>query len=317
MDMAYKYKLSIIIPVYNVEQYISACLDSVVNQSGVNHNDYEVIVVNDGSPDNSLSIAEGFAAKFANIKIISRENGGLSAARNTGVESAQGEYIWFVDSDDYIAPNSVSLILEKANGIDMINIAHQEEVDGVLSNICIPRHEATGLALLAPFHAFRHDLLKFYNIKFIEGILHEDMEYTPRVCFLSKSIDSITQPLYFYRIRSGSIMTTIKPKRAFDYLTVAGSLIDFSLTHDAPLKTTPLINIICMSLNNAMYVISQADKAEQERWNNEFNKNPQFVKALKCSSVLKYKLEGYLFGMIKWDRVKLYQLLTKFKKKDL
>ena len=69
-----------------------------------------------------------------------------------------------------------------------------------------------------------------------------------------------------------------------------------------------------MSLNNALYIISQAERTEQVRWNKEFNHNPQFVKALKCSSALKYKLEGYVFGMIKWDRVKLYQLLTKFKK---
>lgn len=318
--MDYKYKLSIIIPVYNVEKYIAACLDSVVYQKGVNYDEYEVIVVNDGSPDNSLDIAEKYAAKYSNIRIISRDNGGLSAARNTGLEQASGEYIWFVDSDDYISSDSVSLILEKANGVDMINIAYQEVVDGELSKICNPKNVKTGHELLtagiavpAQFHVYKNNLLRSKNLKFIEGILHEDMEFTPRVCFLSKTIDSINCPLYFYRIRSGSIMTTIKPKRAFDYLTVASSLIDFSFKQGISLKDTPLLNTICMSINNALYIINQAGNDNQKVWLKKYEDNIYFNVALTNSSIMKYRLEGYLFKYLPINKIKIYKLLQKLR----
>lgn len=94
-------KLSIIIPVYNVELYIEKCLQSCLSQD-IPYDEYEIIVVNDGSPDGSLAIAESIAKTTTNMTIISQKNGGLSAARNTGMSVAKGEYIWFVDSDDWI-----------------------------------------------------------------------------------------------------------------------------------------------------------------------------------------------------------------------
>ena len=106
-------KLSIIIPVYNVEQYLKTCLDSVLHQN-IAISEYEVIVVNDSSPDGSLAIAEEYARKNSNIKIVTRPNGGLSAARNTGLEHALGEYVWFVDSDDWIEENCLSRLLSIA-----------------------------------------------------------------------------------------------------------------------------------------------------------------------------------------------------------
>ena len=95
-------KLSIIMPVYNVEDYLCKCIDSVLNQD---YEDYEVILVDDGSPDECPKICDSYAKKHDNIRVVHRENGGLSAARNSGIEVAIGEYILFVDSDDYIEPN--------------------------------------------------------------------------------------------------------------------------------------------------------------------------------------------------------------------
>ena len=97
-------KLSIIIPMYNVEPYIEKCLLSCLNQN-IPHADYEIIVVNDGSPDGSLGIARRIASTVDNMLIVSQENGGLSAARNKGLSYAKGEYVWFVDSDDWIEEN--------------------------------------------------------------------------------------------------------------------------------------------------------------------------------------------------------------------
>ena len=95
-------KISIIVAVYNVEKYLKRSLDSILNQS---YKNIEVIIVNDGSTDNSRNICEKYAELYSNIKVIHKENGGLSSARNIGIENATGEYIGFVDSDDYISSN--------------------------------------------------------------------------------------------------------------------------------------------------------------------------------------------------------------------
>ena len=99
--MSYKMKLSIIVPVYNVADYLPKCLDSLLAQD-LPQNEYEIIVVNDGSTDNSGNIAQQYADKYANITLINQANQGLSGARNTGIKCAKGDYIQFVDSDDYV-----------------------------------------------------------------------------------------------------------------------------------------------------------------------------------------------------------------------
>ena len=101
------YKVSVIVPVYNVEQYLSDCLESICRQTlkGI-----EIIVVNDGSTDNSLSIIESFQQKYSNMKLINKKNGGLSSARNAGIDMAVGEYLFFVDSDDFIDLDTFCLL---------------------------------------------------------------------------------------------------------------------------------------------------------------------------------------------------------------
>ena len=112
-------KISIIIPVYNVEDYLSQCLDSVLSQD---FDDFEVICVNDGSTDNSLIILEKYAKLDSRIKIISQINGGLGSARNTGLKHANGEYVMFIDSDDYISEGSLKKIYYNAvsNNSDIV-----------------------------------------------------------------------------------------------------------------------------------------------------------------------------------------------------
>lgn len=114
--------LSIIIPVYNVENYVEHCITSCLKQN-ILISEYEIIIVNDGSTDNSLFIAEKTATGHPNIKIISQCNKGLSMARNKGLSLAQGDYIWFVDSDDYIEENCLKQIIETCKkGYDVISV---------------------------------------------------------------------------------------------------------------------------------------------------------------------------------------------------
>ena len=116
--------LTIVIPVYNVEKYIEKCLLSCVHQD-IPSDSYEIIVVNDGTKDNSLRIAESIATTHSNISIVSQQNKGLSAARNTGLKLAKGNYIWFIDSDDWIEDNCLSSICQRlAQDIDILQIGY-------------------------------------------------------------------------------------------------------------------------------------------------------------------------------------------------
>ena len=103
--------ISVIIPVYNVEKFLAECVDSVLAQT---YTDWEAILVDDGATDASGAMCDAYAAKDPRIRVIHRENGGLSAARNTGLKAARGEYVYFLDSDDYIEPDTLALLLETA-----------------------------------------------------------------------------------------------------------------------------------------------------------------------------------------------------------
>lgn len=111
-------KLSIIVPVYNVEPYIERCVRSL-EQQNIPKQEYEIIIVNDGTQDQSIQIINKLRLEYPNIVLIEKENGGLSSARNYGLKYAQGEYIWFIDSDDYIEPNILNSILEKSYELNL------------------------------------------------------------------------------------------------------------------------------------------------------------------------------------------------------
>ena len=320
-DMEFRYKLSIIIPVYKVEKYIKSCLLSIIDQQFIDKSIYEVIVINDGSPDRSIDIINAFDWDDVAHTIITQENKGLSCARNTGLENASGEYVWFVDSDDIISTNAVSQIIDRANNCDVINISHSRVVDGIVQEPMTLQDSSTGLEMLAkgfsheaPFHIFRKQLLLENGIKFYEGIFHEDTEFTPKCLYLAKNVTNISAVLYYYQIRSGSIMTVINPKRAFDYLTVASSLIKFSLDHNESISSTPLLSTICLSLNNALFIISQAGETEQKEWNLQFINHAAYTKALMSSTIFKYKLEGILFELLPFNKILIYKFISKLKR---
>ena len=120
--------ISVIIPVYNVEKYLNACIESVLSQS---FNDYEIILVDDGSTDNSGALCDEFAAKYDSISVIHQENKGLGGARNTGIDAAKGSYILFLDSDDTIDPDCLKICYEKAekHNCDMVAFKQQALFD--------------------------------------------------------------------------------------------------------------------------------------------------------------------------------------------
>lgn len=226
-------KFSIVVPVYNVEAYLDNCLASLQAQDFA---DFEVICVNDGSTDRGREILSKWESRFQQMKVIDRENGGLSAARNTGLEAATGDYVLFVDSDDWVESTMLSRLAAEANGKDMIcfacrrtdnnsyDILTQEQSDGW----CYYNHHALE-ARIVPFvcvwqRCYRREFLEENNLRFREGILHEDNEFTPRACLKSKRVKVIPDVLYNYRIRSGSIMTTRGLRSKESLITIGNEL---------------------------------------------------------------------------------------------
>ena len=233
-------EFSVIVPVYNVEQYLEQCLESLLSQ---NYGDYEVICVNDGSTDRSREILTEWEARMSQMRVIDRENGGLSAARNTGLKAATGDYVVFVDSDDWVESNFLeclnsSLITHHSSftPLDMICFACQrtdrETTDTLLEEISTGWEYYNHHALeprIVPFvcvwqRCYRRQFLLDNNLWFHEGILHEDNEFTPRVCLRAKRIKNIPCVLYNYRVRPNSIMTQRNLRNKEDLIRIANGL---------------------------------------------------------------------------------------------
>lgn len=230
--------LSIIIPIYNVEKYIARCLDSIYNQN-IDESQYEVIVVNDGSPDGSLDIIKTYEPKHTNLTIISQENAGLSAARNAGMEKAQGKYVWFVDSDDWLTGNSISvifgylkespsliasrLIFTWENGETKVIEPNTDKL--IVNNVEYLRKFAVGAVQR---YIIKRDLLIDNNLQFYTGIYHEDAEFAPRLLYHAKEIRVIPESVYHYFQRDGSIMSSWKLKNSKDYCFVSNHLREYS-----------------------------------------------------------------------------------------
>lgn len=219
-------KFSVVVPVYNVEAYLDDCLRSLQAQR---YADYEVICVNDGSTDGSRKLLADWAERYPQMRIVDRENGGLSAARNSGTDVAEGEYIVYVDSDDWVAPDMLEKLAAAADGTDIVCYACQrtdnEQTDRLQAE------EAKGWdyycrhaleARVVPFvcvwqRAYRREFLNTNQLRFREGILHEDNQFTPRACVVAGSVRVLPDVLYYYRVREGSIMTTrgMRSKESF------------------------------------------------------------------------------------------------------
>lgn len=118
-------KLSVIVPIYNVEKFLPECIESAVNQPFESENDFEVILVNDGSPDNCLSICREYEKKHGNVRVVNQANAGVSAARNAGLDLATGEYVCFLDGDDCFLPGALPPLVSaaEAHDVDMLSFS--------------------------------------------------------------------------------------------------------------------------------------------------------------------------------------------------
>lgn len=226
--------ISVIIPVYGVEKYISQCLESVINQT---YKNLEIIVVNDATKDRSADIAKEYAAKDSRIKVYDFQNGGLSVARNRGLEIAIGEYISYLDSDDWLDTKMYETLLETAmkNEADMVkcgiietNGAAEEKI--TFSDVKIinnEQHKAFKnyfkgiLWTIACNGLYRCDLAK--KVKFPENIVHEDNYSSGLFLYFAKKVASIPFCGYYYRVNNTGISKG-KVKRPLDKILAISKL---------------------------------------------------------------------------------------------
>ena len=225
-----KMKLSIIVPVYGVAPYLRKCVDSLLKQD-IPSLDYEIILVDDGSPDECPQICDEYAEKYDNIRVVHQENAGLSAARNSGIKVATGDYIMFVDSDDYLQPNVLGTLMEQVerDNLDVLrfnyqNINEQYEVflpfkdakrDVDYSEDVVDGetflNKRLGPACYAVMFIVRRELLD--TCLFTPNIYFEDTDWTPRMLINAQRVASTPMVVYNYLWRQGSITLPTDPKK--------------------------------------------------------------------------------------------------------
>lgn len=270
--------ISVIIPVYNVEQYLRQCIDSVLHQT---YQNIEVILVDDGSTDSSVTICEEYAKENANITVVCKENGGASSARNMGFKKVKGDYVYFLDSDDYLEENALQDMLEclVAEQADVIffNAYAIEETTGnktekyysykkkyesgegleVLQELLLNKdlHVAPWIML------FDRSFLEREKITFEEGIIYEDMIFAYQVFCQAKKVTHLSKYLYNRRYRENSVMTTKISRRNFDSAEkVYYKVKEYSETISDKTKTS---SYIAKCAYNALNVYRKLEKEDQ------------------------------------------------------
>ena len=215
--------ISVIVPVYNVENYLAECLESIIRQT---YSRLEIVCVNDGSTDNSLNILNSYASKDSRLKIITQVNGGLSAARNTGLKYSSGEFILFVDSDDLLEENAIERILSYFNSPDIDFVAFGYKTFSTTSSSVTTRTSIYNnsrtffspgswiiyLPVTAWSKMYRASFLKKNNLLFPLNLLNEDTSFHWNCISYASKIIIASDIVYIYRIRTTSIMSKIKQK---------------------------------------------------------------------------------------------------------
>ena len=276
-------KLSIIVPVYNVEQYIRPCFESIFKQ-GLDENEYEVIIVNDGSTDKSMEMISDIISQHNNITIINQENQGLSVARNNGIKIAKGYYIFMPDSDDLLIENSLSPLLDQAlkTKVDIIaadfikmedeEIAHYKHVPQKEITYTEKTGEQLFLEDLNPHQCyvwrslFRRGFITENNLRFYPGIRYQDVPFTHECYLKAGRCLKTTLLLNIYRRRHGSATFFFRLSKARDFsIAVAQTWKLTYLDGLSPKLLKKLKEDVYISLTMLIYLIAHDDSPFSEK----------------------------------------------------
>lgn len=261
--------ISIIVPVYNVEKYLCECINSIINQK-VKH--WELILVDDGSTDRSGSICDNYVTKDNRIRVIHKQNGGVSSARNIGIEEAKGEWLVFVDADDWVDENYLTLISENIDrGYHIIHFGYKKQLsDG---SIQVRNPNSLGEVMKSDFFtslnwssvsvsfSFSADLLKRFNIKFPNGMrTSEDRVFIGSCVLASEKILCVYGSHYTYRYTPGS---AVNSRKAYSLnrsnLIVTQKIVDFANKHCIDISESAIAFIYKISFDEHMAMLIKSD----------------------------------------------------------
>lgn len=303
--------VSVVIPVYNVEKYLGRCINSVLNQT---FKKFELILVNDGSKDKSLEICKEYEKRDSRIKVINTSNHGSSSARNTGMSYASGEWIIHFDSDDWVEPNILQLLYEKAIS---------EDVDIVACGLCMDDGEGNTLDCPYPYNDFephseiyrvegqyssvcnklvRRELYDKYNIRFVDGVrMWEDLVVTTRLRYHSRKTVIVNKPLYHYFCAPReSICVSDVHKFPHSQIMVVEFLIEY---FNSLSSSDPLINkiIACIKISAKNYIFSIESEDSYNQWKNLYKDANKRILDLRYFP-LKVRLCYYLASKLSYKQ---------------
>ena len=304
-------KLSVVVPVYNVQDYLARCLDSVLSQVS---DEYEMLLIDDGSSDQSARICDEYAARYAQVTAFHQENGGLSSARNRGIEKSRGEYVMFLDSDDWIENGAISrfcgvidryapdLILGKAYLTDgngrkesKINYYIPEGLYDIREYLNKLK-EKMEFSPCAPFMVYKKSFLDEHQLRFKAGILHEDILWTLTALTHAENIYCMDDYFYFNYIRQGSITHSGNHERSGrDIVTVCSELREQfkSVPNDMPIEA--LRDIVARKYLEATAMLGRPVKGDCRMSGRELMDYSFFARTRKKAMLYRFSPRLYIF----------------------
>ena len=284
-------KVSIIVPVYNVELYIEKCLESLVNQT---LEEIEIIIVNDGSKDNSKKIINKYIEKYPNkIVYLEKENGGLSDARNYGIQYATGEYIAFLDSDDYVKTDTYEKMYNKAknDNADLVECdfywsyknKNKEDIGFRYTND--KKEMIEKIRVVAWNKLIKKEIIVDNNLKFPKGLRYEDVEFTYKLILYINKVSFIEEPMIYYVQRDNSI-SKVQNDRTKEIFSVLENVIDyyksngFYKEYKTVLEYIYVRYIFCSSLLRMVKIKDKKIRQDllEYSWNTVYAKFPNWKK---------------------------------------
>lgn len=300
-------RFSIVVPCYNVVQYLDECLDSVARQTFA---DFEVLLVNDGSTDGTLALCRKRASSDSRIRVIDKENGGLSDARNRGMEECRGEYLVFLDSDDFIEPAALEEINRAMNAQTEILVTRW--MDNVGDEVVV--HDAgmeeffssdrsleamltwvfrkTKVSWPAQKYIVSREYARRNDLSFLKGVLHEDIDWTPRLFAHARHVDVCFFPWYHHRLqREGAITNVVKAKRITDVIRIAHGLLEGDRavisSYDEPVRSMVVRRIMISVFQNLGLYKKLATRKEK---NEALACAKQYASILRNQPKLKFRV---------------------------
>lgn len=308
--------ITVIVPVYNVENYLSRCIESILHQDYTN---FELLLIDDGSTDNSGDICEEYKKSDNRIIVFHKKNGGLSSARNYGIENSKGEYISFIDSDDFVAPNYLQVLVDliikyktcistvrgcKTSKSEIIYTKGEDKetlfsTSDALFQMCI--NNWFGISAWAKL--YRKEC--FDKFRFPEGKIYEDLLTVPYVISQCKAIASSKKELYFWYERAGSITNSNITEKNFVWFEAISQLVDylddnFPKLHDAVVKRL-IDDSFDMLMNNLVFDEDYLKKAAiVKNFCNKYWKTAYKNKNLKMERKVQASLASFNLNLYRW-----------------